>query len=147
MSKSPNEDNTLKSWEVRVRPMAFSHEPWQSVIVAAQSPMQADAILRRQGYETLTGSVQRTRKNAQPISPSRPQPVACTKCGYDLDGLTIESTHIRCPECAFNQTLLSWSPEVEVGTKIDWWIGVLAVFGLACLLGLCALVLVFLFAY
>ena len=129
-----------------MRPMAFTHEPWKLITIRARTPRHADTILRREGYEVLTGSIQRADTARQLLAPARPKPVLCNKCGYALDGLTIESAHIQCPECAFNQVIVSWSPEVETVSKTFVWIGLFAAFGLVILI-VVMLVMLFILTY
>lgn len=110
MSTDPN-DNQKPVWLVYVRPIGAPQKPWQEYRVAARSAIQADAIVRRMGYEMQTGTAKKVNEQADSILPVKLQPILCTRCGYELSGLTILDASVICPECSFSQPLVAWSHE------------------------------------
>ncbi|MDF1809562.1 MAG: hypothetical protein P1U42_07700 [Phycisphaerales bacterium] len=113
MDSNPTSNKTNKStWELHVRPLGAKHEPWQTMRVAARSAIQADAILRRQGYESLIESARVVNAKPDPEQIAQLKPLECARCGYLLAGLTIESSSVTCPECSYQQSLVAWKPEI-----------------------------------
>ncbi|MEZ6241867.1 MAG: hypothetical protein R3B57_02390 [Phycisphaerales bacterium] len=101
---------TYRTWLLRVRPAGFEHEPWSDLRVAARSAIQAEAILRRQGYDVSPEGARTVAGSPDPFTPAVPPPLRCGKCGYELDGLVVHQAIIQCPECAFAQVVTCWGP-------------------------------------
>ncbi len=95
---------------MRARPQGFEHEPWRDLQVEARSALQAEAILRRRGYDVEFGSSRIIEGPADSIPPASPPLPQCTRCHYPLDGLLLKSAVVECPECGFGQVLIAWSP-------------------------------------
>ncbi|MFG0246177.1 MAG: hypothetical protein ACF8MF_09035 [Phycisphaerales bacterium JB052] len=103
-------------WEVQVRPIGASHEPWETRSIRARSVLQAEAIMRRQGYEMATQTAMsigagKTGKMPGPERPAALKPLLCANCGYELAGLTIERASVTCTECSYSQPLVAWTDE------------------------------------
>jgi hypothetical protein len=100
------------TWELHARPIGAKHEPWRVTRVEARSMIQADAILRRNGYEVAIQTAMQV--TAQPITtrPAILQPLVCARCDYQLTGLIIESASVICPECSYPQPLVAWNPDI-----------------------------------
>lgn len=127
-------------WEVHARPSHASHEPWRVLQVEARSVIQAEAILRRRGYEVAVQTAMRSAQPGQTIPPAELRPLACTSCGYQLSGLMIEKASVCCPECSFQQPVVAWSFDAPlVAARIHPLVIVLAVIG-GLAIGLVALV-------
>lgn len=77
----------------------------------ARSIIQAEAILRRQGYEMATQTAMRAEPGDRSALPGELRPLSCTSCGYGLTGLTIEHASVICPECSYPQPLIAWNHE------------------------------------
>tara|TARA_R110000782_G_scaffold101029_10_gene187540 strand:- start:29267 stop:29812 length:546 start_codon:yes stop_codon:yes gene_type:complete len=117
-------------WEVHARPINASHEPWRVMRVEARSAIQAQAILRRRGYEMALESAVRSVGPGQVIPPAELKQLACASCGYELAGLTIEKASVCCPECSFQQPLMVWDPDLAAGRPQTGCVTqVLAIFG------------------
>lgn len=117
-------------WEVHTRPINATHEPWKVMRVEARSVIQAEAILRRLGYEVQIQSAVRSTEPGQIIPPAVLKPLKCSSCGYQLTGLTIEKAFVCCPECSFHQPLAVWDPEVTAGrTQTGCVTQAMAIFG------------------
>lgn len=131
-----HDDNPKPVWVVYVRPIGAPKQPWLEHRVTARSANQADAILRRMGYEMQTGTAFVSQEHWPMLMPNEPLPVTCTQCGYLLDGLTVNGARISCPECNFGQILVPWSPEfiVESNTRYEIVKNWLAAFGLIALI-------------
>lgn len=99
------------TWVVYIRPIGAPNQPWQKHGLAARSANQADAILRRMGYEMQTGTAYISPESWPELAPKSPLPLKCTNCGYLLDGLILNGSRIDCPECDYGQVLVSWTPE------------------------------------
>jgi len=102
-------------WEVHARRINASHESWRVMRIEARSAIQAEAILRRLGYEIQVQSAVRSTEPGQIIPPAELKPLTCSSCGYQLSGLTIEKASVCCPECSFHQPIAAWDPEVAAG--------------------------------
>lgn len=100
-------------WVVFVRPIGFPNRPWQEHKVAAQSASQANSRIRSVGYEMQTGTAYISPENSSVITPIDPPLLKCSQCDYPLDGLTVKDASVTCPECAFNQVLIAWSPNLD----------------------------------
>ena len=122
-------------WVVFIRPIGFPNKPWEEHRIEARSAAQADAVLRRVGYEMQTGTAYLSPENWSTVMPNEPPPVTCTQCGYSLDGLSIDGARVTCPECAFGQVVVSWSPEfgIETNNSYESLKNCLALFGLLSL--------------
>ena len=130
MSKSAK-PTTKPTWSVKARPAGFIHGTWKVHHVTARSALQAEAILRRAGYETDRKSISRSEEPPSPVLPAAPEPVACANCGYVLDGLQMEKSKIKCPECAFQQVLVAWTDELyNTRQKTTPLVGCFAMIGL-----------------
>jgi len=57
-------------------------------------------------------SAMNVSKEAQTIDPAKLKPLLCSRCDYALDGLVINSTSVTCPECAFEQPVVAWDPDM-----------------------------------
>lgn len=99
------------AWVVYIRPIGAPNQPWEKHGISAQSAIQADAILRRMGYEMQTGTAHISPESWPELAPKSPLPLMCTNCGYSLDGLMLDGSRIVCPECDFGQVLVPWTPE------------------------------------
>ncbi len=120
-----------RTWELHARPIGAAHEPWRTMRVAARSALQAQAILRRLGYETVLESAITVSAQPDTMRPATLQPLVCARCGYELVGLTIESASVICPECSFSQPLVTWSPEMNTRESSNHpLIGIFAVIGM-----------------
>lgn len=118
----PREDDVSLSarhptWVLRTR-IPGSLE-WIDRRVAARSVLQAEAILRRKGFEVdMAGS---RVVDARPDDLDRVQMVPgmlnCTHCGYVLNGLTVHDAVIDCPECGFGQIVLAFTPGTGLTTS------------------------------
>lgn len=115
MRSSKESSQSKPVWEVHARPINASHEPWRIMRVEARSVIQAEAILRRLGYEVQIESAVRSTEPGQVIAPADLKPLTCSSCGYQLSGLTIEKSFVCCPECSFRQPLAVWDPEYAAG--------------------------------
>ncbi|MFT5423970.1 MAG: hypothetical protein ACI89L_001762 [Phycisphaerales bacterium] len=119
------------TWQVHARPIGASHEPWQTIKVEARSELQAEAILRRRGYEMALWTALRVAKPGELIPPATLQPLACARCGYGLVGLVIEEAAVICPECSYPQPLVAWGPAVDqTRSRLNVLIWVFAVIGM-----------------
>jgi len=101
------------TWQVHARPIGATHEPWKTMCVEARSALQAQAILRRNGYEMVIESAMIVSANPHTIAPSRLEPLKCDRCGYSLNGLVIDSASVTCPECWYPQPLVAWAPDIQ----------------------------------
>lgn len=101
-------------WVVFIRPIGFPGKPWQEHRIEAQSAAEADTELRRVGYEMQTGTAYLSSECWSTVMPNDPPSVTCTQCGYLLDGLAIDGARVICPECAFGQVIISWSPGLGI---------------------------------
>jgi len=121
------------TWEVHARPIGAAHEPWRVIRVAARSEIQAEAILRRSGYESVVPSMTRVPGPGDPVPPATLRPIVCTRCGYGLAGLTLESSAVLCPECSYPQPLVAWSKELADGAAgphaIVWLFAIIGMLG------------------
>lgn len=118
-------------WQVHTRPIGAGHEIWRMVKVEARSQLQAEAILRRRGYEMALCTAMRVAEPGEMIPPAALQPLACARCGYGLVGLVIEEASVVCPECSYPQPLLSWVPEMaQVRDRLHVVIWIFAVLGM-----------------
>lgn len=106
-----------QTWELHARPKDAKHELWQTRRVAARSAIQAQAILRRQGYEAVLETALVVDAQPEPKTIAKLQPVRCVRCNYLLTGLSIESSHVTCPECAYQQPIVAWNPNIQ--TRVD----------------------------
>ena len=90
---------------------------WVDRRVAARSVLQAEAILRRQGFEVDTAGSRVVDAPPDDLDsiPMVPGPLKCVRCGYELNGLTVIDAVIECPECGHGQVLLAYRPETGVG--------------------------------
>jgi hypothetical protein len=70
------------------------------VFIAAETPEEAAAEARKRGHDV--DQVMKAGVWTRPGEAGR-QPAACTRCGYDLDGLTAERGWCVCPECGLRQ--------------------------------------------
>ncbi len=100
-------------WEVKVRPIGESHTPWETTNVRASSIIQAEAIMRRRGYEMAKDSAMRSdgKPTHLPGKEYLLKPLACSKCGYSLQGLTLDRASVTCIECTHTQPLIAYVPE------------------------------------
>jgi len=100
-------------WEVKVRPLGETHTPWETMTVRASSIIQAEAIMRRRGFEMAKDSAMRS--DGQPtFLPGKNyalKPLVCSKCGYSLEGLTLDRASVTCIECTHTQPLIAYVPE------------------------------------
>jgi len=120
------------SWEFHARPIGAAEQQWEVMSIEARSALQAEAILRRQGYEVIPETAMSPDAPPASITPGILKPLHCDSCGYPLAGLTIDRATVTCPECSYPQALLVWS-EREPGI-IDAnhpLIGILAMVGIA----------------
>lgn len=115
-------------WELHARPIGATHEPWEPRAVEARSAIQAEAILRRDGYESILMSARRVDKIPDPRTPAKLKDPRCSRCGYQLSGLVIEESVVVCPECAFRQPVIVWHPDAAL--KKDSGSGILMVFAI-----------------
>ena len=99
-------------WEVQVRPIGASHESWSTMRVQARSILQAEAVLRRRGYEMAKQTAMRPDGQPDLVSPAHLRPLVCASWGYQLSGLMIDRAYVICPECSNPQGLIIWSPEL-----------------------------------
>jgi len=100
------------TWELHARPIGAKHEPWRVMRVEARSVIQAEAILRRNGYETSLPSAMVVSAQPDTMRPATLAPLVCARCNYQLAGLTIESASVICPECSYPQPLVAWNPDI-----------------------------------
>lgn len=112
-----------------VRPIGKAHEPWRIEHVPATSATQADAILRRMGFEMQTGTATRARHAPSQIMPAKAMPLRCASCAFELDGLVIKDGHARCPECGFHQLVVAWTTALETRAEHGALVGCLAIIG------------------
>ncbi|MEM9560295.1 MAG: hypothetical protein AAF995_08305 [Planctomycetota bacterium] len=96
-------------WQILTRPRGHEHADWSIQRVEARSLLQAEAILRRRGFETDTARAVPVKEPADEATFASP-PLVCRKCGYPLDGVQISIDSARCPECGFDQPLRTWMP-------------------------------------
>jgi DNA-directed RNA polymerase subunit RPC12/RpoP len=108
-----NEDQLLPkpTWAILARPVGAQHESWDEKCVSARSAIQAEAILRRKGYEVKIESAKMTCSDPDDIGQADLKPIQCSRCGYQLSGLVIDSASVLCPECNFKQLIVPWSKE------------------------------------
>lgn len=101
--------------------------------VQARSLLQADAVLRRRGYEMAKQTAMQTEGQPDLIGPAHLKPLVCASCGYQLSGLMIDKAYVICPECSNPQGLIVWSPElVPEKTPIHGLVIALAIIGGIC---------------
>ncbi|MHA7813751.1 MAG: hypothetical protein ACX94C_10210 [Phycisphaerales bacterium] len=100
-------------WEVKVRPIGEHQTPWETIKVRASSVIQAEAIMRRRGFEMATQSAILSDGDPArlPYSSKLLKPLVCSNCGYALAGLTLETGSVTCTECTYTQPLLAYSPD------------------------------------
>jgi len=103
--------NNYPTWKIHARPTGAIHEHWQTMFVEARTAIQAEAILRRKGYEMVLQSAMIVSREPQLIDSAELQAIKCEQCGYPLTGLILEPASVVCPECAFRQPLIPWGPE------------------------------------
>ena len=100
-------------WEIKARPIGETYTPWETITVRASSIIQAEAIMRRRGFEMAKDSA--IRSDGQPTHlPGKKyalQPLVCSKCGYSLQGLTLDRASVTCIECTHTQPLIAYVPE------------------------------------
>ena len=119
-------------WEVQARPLGEPETPWTTMRVRASSIPQADAIMRRRGYEIATQSaiLADGEPDTLPSTRLKLKPIVCSNCGYPLAGLTLEKASVTCTECSHSQPLMHYAPDphgmIDRNHPI---IGVLAVIG------------------
>lgn len=119
-------------WEVQARPLGEPDSSWVTMKVRASSIPQADAIMRRRGFEIATQSaiLADGQPDTLPSSRLKLKPLVCSNCGYALAGLTLEKASVTCTECSHSQPLMHYSPDphgmIDRNHPI---IGVLAVIG------------------
>lgn len=99
------------TWELHARPIGAKHEPWRIKRIHARSAIQAQTILRRDGYASVIETARVINAKPDPRISAKLQPLQCAQCGYQLVGLTLESAYITCPECSYQQPLVPWNPE------------------------------------
>jgi predicted Zn-ribbon and HTH transcriptional regulator len=90
--------------------------------VEARSAIQAQAIMRRRGYEMAVDTAMRVSGESDFVGPAQIRPLACARCGYALSGLTIDRASVTCPECAYPQALIVWDPENQGQHRQAHWI-------------------------
>lgn len=129
-------------WEVHARPINAAHEPWRVLRVEARSAIQAQAIMRRRGYEMAVETAMRVSGVSDFVGPAQIRPLACARCGYALSGLTIDRATVTCPECSYPQALVVWDPENHGQPRGAHWI----VYVLAAIGGIVALLFMLLIA-
>lgn len=122
MRPSKESSQSKPVWEVHARPINASHEPWRIMRVEARSAIQAQAIMRRRGYEMSVETAMRVAGESDFVGPAQIRPLACARCGYALSGLTIDRASVRCPECAYPQALVVWDPENHGQPRKTHWI-------------------------
>lgn len=110
-TQDPQPEKT--DWEVKVRPIGEMHTPWETTSVRASSIIQAEAIMRRRGYEMAKDSALRSdgRPTHIPGRKHAIKPLVCSKCGYALQGLTLDRASVTCIECTHTQPLIAFVPE------------------------------------
>lgn len=131
-------------WEVKIRPIGEPHVPWETTRMHAASILQAEAILRRRGYELATHSAVLVDGDPTVLPGDLLKPIVCTKCGYSLSGLTIDRTSVICTECAHVQPLVVYKPEknAEIIDRNHPIIGIFAVIGILTTIILTILVVI-----
>ncbi len=100
-------------WEVKVRPIGETHTPWETMTIRASSIIQAEAIMRRRGFEMAKDSALRSdgKPTHLPGKTYALKPLVCSKCGYSLQGLTLDRASVTCTECTHTQPLITYVPE------------------------------------
>lgn len=102
--------------------------------IEARSALQAEAILRRQGYDVDLRTARVVGGRAGPVSPAAPDQLRCQRCGYELDGITVSNAIVTCPECGFGQVLVTWkSPDDSkqpIGLATLWFLAIIGVFAI-----------------
>ena len=99
-------------WEVKARSLDDQVASWETMRVRAKSVLQAEAIMRRKGYEISRESAKVSDDQPSHIDHARLRPLACSQCGYELAGLTLERASVLCPECNTHQSLMIWTSDV-----------------------------------
>ena len=111
----PSQDTQSEKhvWELKARPLDNQVAPWETVHVSAKSVLQAEAIMRRKGYEISRESARVCDDQPSLNDHARLRPLACSQCGYELAGLTLDRASVLCPECNTNQPLMIWTTDVN----------------------------------
>lgn len=126
---SPGQTDTRPTWLVRVRSADLEGDrEWRDLRVAATSPAQAEAILRRRGLDVDPATI---RSTADAPDPARPAPLGvlrCLRCGYVLDGLRVSNSVVDCPECGRAQVVVAWTNEPKPAPQ-DGIVHALAIIG------------------
>lgn len=113
MVSRQEQHNEKPVWEVKIRPIGEPETPWETISIHASSILQAEAIMRRRGFEMAKSSAMRS--DGQPTNlPGRKyalKPLVCSRCGYALKGLTLDRASVTCTECTYTQPLIAYIPE------------------------------------
>ncbi len=124
-------DSKKTTWQVHVRPINATHESWDVMKVEARSAIQAEAILRRRGFEMSIHTAMRVDDKPDPATLANLKPLLCASCEYPLAGLIIQEASVICPECSYPQPLIAWSSEQAGGMdKNHPVVGMFAVLGM-----------------
>lgn len=102
-------------WQIPTRSAQSPDEAWVYRQVRATSALQADAILRRRGYETNMADAVVIDAEARLVA-ATVRDIICFGCGYSLEGIAIEGGSARCPECGHRQPLAVLIPEADAAT-------------------------------
>ena len=115
MDTPPPSKRARPTWEVHARPLDAPHEPWRVLKISARSPIQAQAKLNRKGYEVAIQTAMRVQAEPDTIDPAQLEAIKCVKCGYELAGLRLDLSSVKCPECSYRQPLLVWRRDQPSG--------------------------------
>ncbi len=100
------------TWQVHVRKIDAVDDPWIVKKIEARSALQAEAILRRLGYEMQMDTAMEVSGPSEQVPPLTLEPLKCASCGYGLTGLTIHDASVICPECSYPQPLIVWNRDL-----------------------------------
>jgi predicted Zn-ribbon and HTH transcriptional regulator len=112
MPRSKKVQNKKPTWQVHARKIDAADDPWTIKKIEARSVLQAEAILRRLGYEMNMDTAVQVAEPGEPVPPLTLEPLKCASCGYGLSGLTIRDASVICPECSYPQPLIVWSRDL-----------------------------------
>jgi predicted Zn-ribbon and HTH transcriptional regulator len=113
MPRSKKVQNKKPTWQVHARKIDAADDPWTIKKIEARSVLQAEAILRRLGYEMNMDTAVQVAEPGEPVPPLTLEPLKCASCGYGLSGLTIRDASVICPECSYPQPLVVWKQDLS----------------------------------
>lgn len=138
-------------WSLLCRPIGADSAPFERVEVRARSVIQAEAILRREGYESLTDEAFVIDGSPSGIRQLRPPRLLCQACEYELDGVRVSESAVVCPECGHHQVVIALRSRRDVAAartrttglnSVVWFFAVIGMLVAAFILLIALLILV-----